>query len=99
MTNEMTDTAKSATAQINMGVVFLRNASLHPTDFTVIFSRILLSTCINDDQATTVMAATKLKEEIFLNKINGTFKMCWLKNECLALVRDQDVSSNEAHMH
>jgi hypothetical protein len=67
-TNEMTDNANSATAQINMGVVFLRNASLHPTDFTVIFSRILLSTCINDDQATTVMAATKLKKDNFFKK-------------------------------
>jgi hypothetical protein len=44
------------------------------------------------------MAATKLKEDNFLNKINCTFNMCWFKNECLALVRDEGSSSNKAQM-
>jgi hypothetical protein len=56
-----------------MIVVLCRNASLQLADFASIFSRILLSTCINDDQATTVMAETKLKEGNGEEYVNGSY--------------------------
>jgi hypothetical protein len=66
VTKDVTETPKRSTAAKNTGVVLCRKASLHPADFAPIFSRILLSTCMKDDHATTVMAATKLKT-----------KSCW----------------------
>ncbi len=63
-TNAVTDMPNNTTAATNMGVVFLRNASRLPTELSPCFSRILLSTCMNDDHATTVIAAMKLEEDI-----------------------------------
>lgn len=62
VTKDVTETPNRNAAAKNKGVVFCLNASLHPTDLAPNFSRILLSTCMKDDHATTVMAATKLKE-------------------------------------
>ncbi len=73
MTKDMTDEAYRATAITNMIVVLCRNASLQPADVASIFSRILLSTCINDDQATTVMAETKLEEGYGEEYVNGSY--------------------------
>jgi hypothetical protein len=59
-TNAVTDKPNRITEHMNIGVVFRRNASLHPSDVALSFSRILLSTSTKDDHATTVMAAIKL---------------------------------------
>jgi hypothetical protein len=62
-TNDATDTPNRITAPAKTGAVLFLNASLHPRELPPCFSRILLSTSMNEAQATTVIAAMKLKNQ------------------------------------